>query len=491
MRHAPSPLARLALPVTAVVLALAGVAGMLARGSTPAAPVRPAIPGGTGRVTDPHAWSPATEAALVARAARGTSHGIFVLSPGGAEASAARTAAWRRLVDAAARTARVRPDTLEGLVLLESAGRTDAVTSAGLDGAVGLTQILAETARNLLGMHVDVAASRRLSGRLQRAVDRGDTRHAAALARARARADQRFDPRASLRATARYLALARARFGREDLAIVSYHMGMGNLEGVLRAYAGRTDGSIGQVVRDAHLSYARVYFDSAPNRHAAAWRRLSGLGDDSANYLWKVLAGRRIMRAWRTDRPGLRRQAALQGASGSAEQVLHPLPGTPRFGDPEALRSALDDRALVALPDRPSATGLRPDPRLGAGAQDPAPSRALRPEALAVALYIGAQVRALSRTAPLTVTAAVRDAAAAPTGGEGPSAAAMHTTGWAFDIARRYASPAQAQAFQFVLDRLSVLDAIAWQREGRTLHVTAGAERSLLPLLGRAGGAPP
>jgi hypothetical protein len=62
----------------------------------------------------------------------------------------------------------------------------------------------------------------------------------------------------------------------------------------------------------------------------------------------------------------------------------------------------------------------------------------------------------------------------------------LHTTGWAFDIARIYESKRQALAFQFVLDRLQVLDAIAWVREPAAIHITVSADaRSLLPLLER------
>jgi soluble lytic murein transglycosylase-like protein len=488
MRRTTSPAGRLALPVLAVVLAAAGIAAMLARG--PAGTTRRAVPGpgpAAGRVADPFAWTPRNEASLVARAARGTSHGIYALSPGGVEASAGRTAHWRGLVDAAAKTAGVDPDTLEGLVLLESAGRTDAVTPSGLDGAVGLTQILAQTGRDLLGMHVDVNAAQRLSNRIQKATDRGDSAKVADLVRRRAQADQRFDARSSLQATARYLAQARRRFGREDLAIVSYHMGQGNLESVLRDYTGSSNGSIAALVRDDHLSYGRVYFDSTPVRHAAAWRRLSSLGDDSANYLWKVLAARDVMRLWRTNRPALRREAALQTAADTAAEALHPPASTPRFADPDALKTAWDDRALAALPDRPAITGLHVDPAMGRGTSDPAQHRGLRPAALAVALYVGAQVRALAHGSPLTVTETVRDGTQGG-GGEDADAADMHSAGWAFDIARTYSSVTQAQAFQFVLDRLSVLDAIAWQRIGRRIHVTAANERELLGLLRRVGG---
>ena len=52
----------------------------------------------------------------------------------------------------------------------------------------------------------------------------------------------------------------------------------------------------------------------------------------------------------------------------------------------------------------------------------------------------------------------------------------LHTTGWAFDIARRYRSRRQALAFQFVLDRLQVLDAIAWVREPDAIHITVSRD---------------
>ena len=49
------------------------------------------------------------------------------------------------------------------------------------------------------------------------------------------------------------------------------------------------------------------------------------------------------MRLYRTDRPALARQQALQTAKNSAEEVLHPLDDTERFADPAALQAAYDD----------------------------------------------------------------------------------------------------------------------------------------------------
>jgi hypothetical protein len=404
------------------------------------------------------------------------------LSPGGAVASAERTDRYRAAVERAAEQAGVDPDTLEGLVFLESAGREDARAPGGLEGAVGLTQILAETARNLLGMHVDLAASRRDTRLLARAERRGRDRRAAALRRARARVDERFDPERALAGTARYLTIARKRFGREDMAFVSYHMGIGNLESVLRDFGGRD------------LTYARVYFDSTPTRHVRAYRRLASLGDDSSNYWWKLAAAREIMRLWRSDRPELDRLIALHAAKASAEEVLHPEVDTPRFDTAAELRRAWDAGDVVPFPQAEAATGLRRERRMGELARrvhQPADLyRGLRPEALALALYIGAQVRAISGQAPLIVTSTVRDGAyqdeLVRRNREATRHYSLHTTGWAFDVERTYRSRRQALAFQFVLDRLRTLNAIAWVREPRAIHITVSSDaKALLPLLER------
>ena len=127
----------------------------------------------------------------------------------------------------------------------------------------------------------------------------------------------------------------------------------------------------------------------------------------------------------------------------------------------------------------------------------PALYRGLRPEALAMALYIGAQVREFAGgEGPLRVTSTVRDEAYQQQlmrrNREATRNYSLHTTGWAFDIARDYASRRQALAFQFVLDRLQVLNAIAWVREPGAIHVTVSSDaKSLLPLLERLELEPP
>src|SRR5919199_2328260 len=107
-----------------VAMAAVAVAVVLLTRGGPHAP-RTLTPGAgnTETTVDPLAWSPERRAELERRAAAGLGHVIYAKSPGGAIASAARTAGWRPLVDRAARRARLDPDVLEAIVMLESAGR--------------------------------------------------------------------------------------------------------------------------------------------------------------------------------------------------------------------------------------------------------------------------------------------------------------------------------------------------------------------------------
>jgi hypothetical protein len=153
------------------------------------------------------------------------------------------------------------------------------------------------------------------------------------------------------------------------------------------------------------------------------------------------------MRMARSDKDRLVRLAALQTADDSARAVL--LDGAPKGG-------------LRALPNDAADTSLAP-----------ARPIELRPEALAVALYMAAQVRTISKAASLRVTGA-------------------DDGGWTFRVSRTYASRRQALAFQYVLDRLQVLNVIAWSRSSRSIHVTAARDAEVLePLLDRLGGRSP
>src|SRR5439155_18755051 len=166
---------------------------------------------GRGPANDPLAYRPGAESMLEARAAAGLSHVLYAKSPGGATATAARVARFRPLIETTARRYGADPEMLEAIVFLESAGRPEARAGSDLAGAVGLTQILAQTGSGLLHMHVDLRASRRLTKRIARADAKGRTGQAARLRAQRRRADERFDPAISLAATSRYLQFAKGR----------------------------------------------------------------------------------------------------------------------------------------------------------------------------------------------------------------------------------------------------------------------------------------
>ena len=431
---------------------------------------------------DPLAFVAGQERELERSAAFGLAHVLYAKSPGGVLAAAERSATFRPLLERAADGSGIDADLLEAIVLLESGGRQDVIAGSDPTNAAGLTQILAETGRNFLGMHVELAASRRLTRNIAAAVRRGDSAAAARLRARRRRVDDRFDPAQALAGTVHYLSTARARFGRDDLAVVSYHMGIGNLETVLRDYAGAHKlEPIADVVANGDLSWARLYFDSSPARHAPAWRLLASFGDDSQTYYWRVLAAREIMHLYRHDRGELRRLIVLQNNKASAEEVLHPPDSTEHFEDANAIDRAWQRRLLQPLPNMPARLHIRIAPGLD---NAPARYRGLRAEALALLLYLGNRVHALSgESAPLFVTRTVLDDAhqrLLGTHREATQNYSLLTTGYAFDILRRYRSGKQAAAFQYELERLQARGLIAWARDPRTIHVTVTSEAKAL-----------
>ena len=461
-----------------LVIVLCVIVFVLARGG--GQPARFLAGGGGGGGTfDPLAYDAARQAGFEAGAAAGVSHLIYAKSPGGPIASARRTLRFAPLAAKAAVGGPVDAPTLEAIVMLESAGRPDVIAGADPSAAAGLTQIVAATATQLLGMHVDLPASRRLATQIATASARGQTARVKQLRAARARVDERFDPALALAATERYLKIAKGIFGREDLAIESYHMGIGNLQTALRRFTG-TSGSadtVAALVRQHDLSYARLYFDSTPIYHPSTYSWLAGLGDDSSTYLWRIRAAAGVLALYRTDPAGLAATAKLQGQAASAERVLRG-PQTPTLATAAAVAGAVRAGALIALPSGAQSSGL------GLSAGGP---RYLRPEALATALYMAAAVRAIAgvgATQALEMTAATTPAgdlrAAARAGHGRADSDPLHASGYAFDISRSYGSPAEAQAFQSVLDRLSTLNLIAWNRLGPIIHVVVGPQASRL-----------
>jgi hypothetical protein len=461
---------RLAIAGVVLLAVIAGGIALATSGGKSAPPPlplpgigRPAKPG------DPFAYVPNRESDFVARAVAGNEHVLFTQSPGGALATAARVAPWRGLIDQAVAGTNIDPNILEALVFVESAGRPNVI--AGLDpaDASGLTQILASTGQSLLGMHINLARSRQLTGKIDTAAGQGKLGLVARLQGQRAAIDDRFNPRKALAATVRYLETAEQHFGRADLAVESYHMGIGNLQNVLSDYDG------GRAV-----PYAQLYFDTAPDHHTSAYNLISGFGDDSSLYYWRVLGAEQIMRLYRTDRAELNRLISLQTAVDSQAYVLHPPQGLHPFATPDALDVAYAQRAILPLPSNASALGLAYDPEIGSLASQLHVSRALyrglRGPALDLLIELAARVRSLSGgAAPLIVTSAVSDEHYQQLlGVSDPPAAA----GWSFTIARRYVKPAQADAFQAMLDRLQALNVIAWQRFPSEIEITVAPDAS-------------
>jgi hypothetical protein len=460
---------RLAIAALTAVLVIAVVAALVSGGGGPPGLPLPGI-GKPARSGDPFAWDSGREAQFVARAAAGTAHPLFSQSPGGATATAARVAAYRPLIDKAVAGTGIDPDLLEGLVFVESAGRPDVIAGTDPAAATGLTQILASTGQSLLGMHINLAQSRKLTDQIAAAYNTGRADLAVKLSRRRQQVDDRFDPGKALAATVRYLQLAEQRFGgRPDLAIVSYHMGIGNLQHVLDDYNG------GEPV-----PYAQLYFDTAPDHHGSAFDLLAGFGDDSSLYYWRVLGAVQVMHLYRTDRAALNRLSVLHDDANTNAAVLHPPDSTPTFADPNALYAAYRTRALVQLPSNAAKLGLayatgigRFAHRLGASA---AAYHGLRPAALDLLVELAARVRTLSGGAsPLVVSSAVVDNQYAQKLTNPYFGAA---TGYSFQIARRYVNPSQAAAFQAMLDRLQALNLIAWERTPATIDITVASDAS-------------
>lgn len=452
------------------------------------------VPRETAALTDLLTYDEEQAEDLTRAAVLGLSHPLYTRSPGGVFASARRTDSFRELVEDAVEGSEFDADLVEAIVFLESGGRSEVIAGDDPIAASGLTQILAETAQSFLGMKVDLDASRSLTVRIEGALRRGNVELADRLRAERRQIDHRFAPRRALAGTVRYLTSALERLGSEELAVVSYHMGIGNLTNVIYAYTGAsTDAYVPDLVEQNEITWAKLFFDTAPDRFSLAHGLLAELGDDSPTYYWRVLAAQEIMRLYRDDEDELRALDLLHRAKSSHEEVLHPPADTERYADATDLRRAWDERTLHPLPDDPARLGFATDPTLAElASQLGRPKtlyRGLRAEALAVLVYMGRRVQEISEaTRPLLVTSAVRDEEYQERLRDGnPEAAhgySLHTTGFAFDIRRRYQSGRQAQAFQFLLDDLTARGLIAWIREPGAIHVTVSKEaEALIPIL--------
>jgi hypothetical protein len=469
------PWVRLAALAAVIALAVALTAALVESGE----PGGPAVDlSGAPLDEDPFAYEDARGGEFEARAAAGVAHVLYANSPGGATETARMVSRYRDEIERAAAGSQVDPDVLEAMVFLESAGRSQVIAGDDPEAAAGLAQIVASTATSLLGMQVDLEESRRLTKQINRAYEFGQAERAERLTAERARIDERFDPEAALAGAVRYLEEARARFGSDDLAVVSYHMGIGNLEDVISTYVSEEPGA-----DPGDLPYAEIYFASSPLDHPATWELLSSFGDESSEYLWKVRAAEGIMRLYRNDPQALRALEALHAAKATGEEAFHPLGQTESFADPGELADAWNSGAIVPVPESPE-LGYAIDDGIGRLAADlgadPALYRGLRPEAVAGLIYLAGLTREVNGGGQLRLTSAVRDGSyqelLTQHNPQATDSYSLHTTGWSFDIARDYESDAQGEAFQFALDRLQALAVIDYAYEPGAIHITVSNE---------------
>jgi hypothetical protein len=205
------------------------------------------------------------------------------------------------------------------------------------------------------------------------------------------------------------------------------------------------------------------------------------------------MAARDVMRRWRDDPGALAARAEQITAKNSREELLQPAASTEVFDAPVELGRAYRERDVLPLPEQDlEGAGVRVARGMGELAQRLNQTkdlyRGLRPEALALLVYMARATEAISGQQPLIVTSTVRDrryqAQLLRRNVQATPGYSLHTTGYAFDLLRRYRSRRQALAFQFVLDRLNALDVIAWVREPAAIHITVGPRaKALVPLL--------
>jgi soluble lytic murein transglycosylase-like protein len=489
-----------------VLLVVTVVVALLRDDGPPAAPEplpgapKPGAPPYDAAAFQPFAYEAGSDEEFLERGSRGFAHIVYALSPGGVELSVARTRRWRDGIERAVAGTSVRADDLEAMLFLESAGRPAVMADGTPASATGLMQIIPSTATSLLDMRVDLARSLAINRELPRAQRRAVTSQRAKKRRAARRkvrrllrerrvVDERFDPQKSLDAAVRYLLEARRRFGRTDLAIASYHMGIGNLQTVIRTYVSPRPAprSTRRTVERYGLTWPQLYYDSSPTRNPRTWRVLTDLGDETRHYLFKVLASREILRLAREDEDELERQIALQTAKASAEEVLRPESRYPPYEDDADLRRAYKREELVPLPKDPVRLAYRPGRKMGSLArrldQPRILYRGLRREALACLLYIAKEYRRIAGRGTLRVTSTVRDIPyqelLVQTNIQATSEFSLHTTGFAIDIAK----PRGEAPLRFLLERLQAWDAIAWVEEPGAFHLTVGRDaEAFLPL---------
>ena len=300
---------------------------------------------------DPLAFDAADTADLERRAAAGYAQPLYTVTDGGAVAGAQRTARWRGRSSGRRQGSGFDPDVVEAIVFLESSGRPEVIAGGDLRPTRrGSPRSSPSTGQDMLGMRVDLASEPLADpAHLQARRARPQRRAADRLRARRRRVDERFDPGKALAATVRYLTAARARFGRDDLAVVVLPHGLRQPGARDPRLRGRRDdaGARDRRARQAQLREAVLrLLAAAPRRHLP--RSSNGSATTRSPTTGASSRREEIMRLLRTDPERLQTLQDLHDNKGSSEEVLHPADSTQRFAQPGDVQKAIDDGDLEA-----------------------------------------------------------------------------------------------------------------------------------------------
>lgn len=154
---------------------------------------------------------------------------------------------------------------LRGLIFIESKGEDNVESEAG---ALGLVQLMPETARDC-GLEVNE------------------------------KKDERTIAEKSIEAACKFLKRYRIEFGSSNLAIVTYHMGAGNMNRLIRMYLSPKEvkGHISDMVKKENLTYTEIFFNNHKTKKNPGTYRIlfEELKNESEIYYWKIVAATHIL----------------------------------------------------------------------------------------------------------------------------------------------------------------------------------------------------
>jgi len=366
---------------------------------------------------------------------------------------------------------------LEGVIYVESGGKSQIVSSAQ---AVGVVQMMPGTARQY-GLRVDGGKSWRLRRKI---ASKGENPQ---LLAELMRVDERFDPYKCIRGGARYLRALYERYGSWDFAVSAYFTGGGHVNGLIRHYIAGAypDLGIRRDVEEYALSFNKIFFGSSPRRNPLAyqWFKDNPL---STQYWWNVEAASRAIKLSRRH-PRQFRQKVFQWKNLTASRRYELIPeivwyprGTKTFSDVWEIKRAWEKGQIVKAPEYPEAFGFILDKGpegIGVHA-DPSVQKYFfgsRPETVGLLMTIAYLVRDTSGQWDkyLSVTSLIRSEAyqrrLVSTGHS------IHAVGRTLDVSTssEKITPSQLRALKFALARLKVMGDITYAKEGTyAYHVT-------------------